>query len=96
MVEPDTGEPYERDPRGTALKAEAYLKSSGIGDAAYMGPEAEFFIFDDVRWSTALGESLPPEELESRGRPPPAPGKSPLSFSRLCPSRLPRPRPRGG
>ena len=53
VVEPDTGEPYERDPRGTAVKAEAYLKSTGIGDAAYFGPEAEFFIFDDVRYSVA-------------------------------------------
>ncbi|SOC07609.1 type I glutamate--ammonia ligase [Rhodobacter maris] len=51
VVEPDTGEAYSRDPRGTALKAEAYLKSSGIGDVAYFGPEAEFFIFDDVRYS---------------------------------------------
>ncbi|MFY0696131.1 MAG: glutamine synthetase beta-grasp domain-containing protein, partial [Lentibacter algarum] len=38
IVEPDTGEAYERDPRGTAQKAEAYLKESGIGDVAYMGP----------------------------------------------------------
>lgn len=51
VVEPDTGEAYSRDPRSTALKAEAYLKSSGVGDAAYFGPEAEFFIFDDVRYS---------------------------------------------
>jgi glutamine synthetase len=51
VVEPDTGESYERDPRGTAEKAEAYLKSSGIGDTAYFGPEAEFFLFDDVRYS---------------------------------------------
>ena len=51
VAEPDTGEPYSRDPRGTALKAEAYLRSSGIGDTAYFGPEAEFFIFDDVRYS---------------------------------------------
>jgi glutamine synthetase len=51
VVEPDTGEAYSRDPRSTALKAEAYLKASGIGDVAYFGPEAEFFILDDVRYS---------------------------------------------
>ena len=51
VVEPDTGEAYERDPRGTAQKAEAYLKSSGIGDVSYWGPEAEFFLLDDVRYS---------------------------------------------
>jgi glutamine synthetase len=51
VVEPDTGESYSRDPRGTAAKAEAYLKASGIGDTAYFGPEAEFFLFDDVRYS---------------------------------------------
>jgi len=56
VVEPDTGEPYERDPRGTAEKAEAYLKSSGIGDVAYFGPEAEFFLFDDVRISTTINK----------------------------------------
>ena len=47
VVEPDTGEAYERDPRSTAEKAEAYLISSGIGDTAFFGPEAEFFLFDD-------------------------------------------------
>ncbi len=56
VVEPDTGEPYERDPRGTAKKAEAYLRSSGIGDESFWGPEAEFFLFDDVRFSNTMNK----------------------------------------
>ncbi|MGY6704747.1 type I glutamate--ammonia ligase [Roseinatronobacter sp.] len=56
IVEPDTNEPYERDPRGTAEKAEAYLKSSGVGDAAYFGPEAEFFVFDSVKFSDSINK----------------------------------------
>ena len=56
VVEPDTGEPYARDPRGTALKAEEYLKSSGIGDTSYWGPEAEFFLFDNVRYSNTMNK----------------------------------------
>ncbi len=51
VLEPATGQPYSRDPRTTAKAAEAYLKSTGLGDTAYFGPEAEFFVFDDVRWS---------------------------------------------
>ncbi|KKL07739.1 hypothetical protein LCGC14_2582980, partial [marine sediment metagenome] len=51
VLEPDTNERYDRDPRGTARNAEDYLRSTGIGDTAYMGPEAEFFLFDDVRYS---------------------------------------------
>jgi glutamine synthetase len=56
VVEPDTGEAYNRDPRGTAQKAEAYLKATGIGDVAYMGPEAEFFLFDDVRFCNSINK----------------------------------------
>ena len=56
VVEPDTGEAYERDPRGTAQKAEAYLISTGIGDSAFMGPEAEFFLFDDVRFQNSMNK----------------------------------------
>ncbi len=50
ILEPSTGEPYDRDPRGIAKKAEAFMKSVGIGDTTYFGPEAEFFIFDDVKF----------------------------------------------
>jgi len=52
IVDPVTHEPYSRDPRYIAQKAEAYLKSSGIGDTAHFGPEPEFFIFDDVRFES--------------------------------------------
>jgi glutamine synthetase len=51
ILEPLTYQPYNRDPRTTAKKAEAYVKSSGLGDSVYFGPEPEFFIFDDVRYS---------------------------------------------
>ncbi len=52
IIEPDTNEAYNRDPRTTAKKAEEYIKSAKIGDTVYFGPEAEFFVFDDVRWNT--------------------------------------------
>ena len=48
VIEPTTMQGYERDPRSIAKRGEAYLKSTGIGDAAFFGPEAEFFIFDSV------------------------------------------------
>ncbi len=58
IKDPVTGEDYNKDPRNVAKKAEAYLKSTGIGDTAYFGPEAEFFIFDNVQYQTSPNESF--------------------------------------
>jgi len=54
VVEPSTGQGYERDPRSLAQRAEAYLKSTGIADTVFFGPEPEFFILDDVRWGANM------------------------------------------
>ena len=58
IADPITKEPYSRDPRYIGKKAEAYLKSTGLGDTAFFGPEAEFFIFDSVRYSVAQQHSF--------------------------------------
>lgn len=55
IIEPKDMQGYARDPRSIAKRAEAYLQSTGIADTAFFGPENEFFIFDDVRWSTGMG-----------------------------------------
>ena len=54
VIEPSDGKGYDRDPRSIAKRAEAYLKSSGIGDTAYFGPEPEFFVFDSVEWKVDM------------------------------------------
>src|SRR5690242_17940380 len=54
VIEPATMQGYERDPRSLAKRAETYLKSTGIADTAYFGPENEFFIFDDIRWGADI------------------------------------------
>ncbi|MBW2657390.1 MAG: type I glutamate--ammonia ligase [Deltaproteobacteria bacterium] len=65
IADPVTREPYTRDPRNIAKKADAYLKSSGLGDVAYIGPEAEFFIFDDIRFeSTRFGAFYEIDSIE--------------------------------
>jgi glutamine synthetase len=58
VIEPDTMQGYERDPRSVAKRAEAYLKSTGIADTVFFGPEPEFFVFDDVRWGTDISGSF--------------------------------------
>ncbi|MFZ5757350.1 MAG: type I glutamate--ammonia ligase [Pseudomonadota bacterium] len=55
IIEPSTMQTYERDPRSIATRAEAYLKSTGIADTCYFGPEPEFFIFDGVKWRSEMG-----------------------------------------
>ena len=58
VIEPDTGKGYERDPRSIGKRAEAYVKKSKIADKCFFGPEPEFFVFDDVRWSTNMGHTF--------------------------------------
>lgn len=58
IVEPTTGQGYERDPRSIAKRAEEYLKSTGFGDEAFFGPEPEFFVFDDIKWGTDISGSF--------------------------------------
>ncbi|EIJ35745.1 glutamate--ammonia ligase [Thiothrix nivea] len=67
IIEPATMEGYERDPRSIARRAEEYLKSTGIGDVAFFGPEPEFFIFDDVRWGTNMSGTFVKIDSEEAG-----------------------------
>ncbi len=70
VLDPISGQPYERDPRSIAKRAEAYLKSTGVGDTAYFGPEAEFFVFDDVKFAADMyntGFKVDSVELPTNG-----------------------------
>ncbi len=67
IIEPVTGEGYERDPRTIARRAEAYMKSTGIADTAYFGPEPEFFVLDDVRWGADMSGAFYKVDSEEAG-----------------------------
>ena len=67
IIEPKNMQGYERDPRSIAKRAEAYLKSTGLADTAFFGPENEFFIFDDVRWGTDMSGSFYKVDSEEAG-----------------------------
>jgi glutamine synthetase len=67
ILEPATMQGYERDPRSVAKRAEAYLKSTGIADTAYFGPEPEFFVLDDVRWGSDITGAFYKVDSEEAG-----------------------------
>jgi glutamine synthetase len=67
VIEPSTMQGYDRDPRSVAKRAEAYMKSTGIADTAYFGPENEFFIFDDIRWGSTMQGSFYKVDSEEAG-----------------------------
>ena len=73
VLEPTTGEPYNRDPRGIAKKAEGMVKSMGIGDTIFFGPEAEFFVFDDVQVQRRRPTTPASSSTPSNSRPTPTP-----------------------
>ena len=94
ILDPASGQPYNRDPRGIAKKAEAYLKSTGIGDTAFFGPEAEFFVFDDVRFAadptTPASRSTRPSCRSTPTRPTKAATSATACAPRAATSRFPR------
>ena len=83
--DPLTGEPYSRDPRNIARKAEDYLRGTGIADTAYFGPEAEFYIFDSARYETSAEPGLLPHRLD-RGRVEHRPGRARRQPRRTSPA----------
>lgn len=86
IVDPLTDEPYSRDPRQVAGKAEAYLKSTGIADTASFAPEAEFFIFDKVRFENSMrAPSTRSTPLKLRGTPASTPKTTALEHRSMKP-----------
>ncbi len=67
ILEPDTMQGYERDPRSVAKRAEAYLQSTGVADTAFFGPEPEFFVLDDVRWGADMAGAFYKVDSEEAG-----------------------------
>jgi glutamine synthetase len=83
VIDPADGKGYDRDPRSIANRAEAYLKSSGIGDTAFFGPEPEFFIFDSVEWKVACPART------TRSSPKKVPGRPTRSSKAATPATVP-------
>ena len=86
IQDPITREDYTRDPRNVARKAVNYLKSTGIADTCYIGPEAEFFIFDDVRFDQTANERLLPHR-QHRGPVEPRPRREARTWATSCATR---------
>ena len=88
VLEPTTGEPYNRDPRGIAKRAEGMVKSMGVGDTVFFGPEAEFFVFDDVQVQGRSLQHRLQARLRSNCRPIPTPiTKAAISATASAPRR---------
>lgn len=97
IIDPITRQPYTRDPRTVAKKAEAYLKSTGIADTAYFGPEAEFFLFSDVRFGQSANQGFyyidSPEAVWNTGAEVPGATRATASATKRATSRCRRPIP---
>ena len=87
VIEPSDGKGYDRDPRSIAKRAEAYLKSSGLGDTAYFGPEPEFFIFDSVQLESRHVRLLPSRSIPKKLPGPPAMNSTAATPATVLPSR---------
>ena len=87
VLEPTTGEPYNRDPRGIAKKAEGMVKSMGVGDQILVGPEAEFFVFDDVKFEPIPTTPASSSTRSSSRATPTPPTRAAISVTASAPRR---------